>query len=252
MNCCSTAAEPLASSATAGCEIRRPAGVRSDRRGRLLRGYLHKSSSSLCGIKGYASLIAGGPQGNLRTATWARKIIAEVEHLEQVYRSVQDMAFPAPGLGGDDHRLRPHLADACDAAAARHANLRLGPLPDCSGRLLLPAGDLLQVLAAILDNSAESRTGPVEVTLALSPGDSGRLLLIVSDDGPGMRPELLAQALDPFVTTRPGHLGIGLARVDTIMDMHGLGWGLRSVPEQGTTVRLEVAGPVAARRTERS
>jgi signal transduction histidine kinase len=60
-----------------------------------------------------------------------------------------------------------------------------------------------------------------------------------------MPPELLAQAIDPFVTTREGRLGIGLARVDTIMDMHGLGWGLRSVPQQGTTVSLEVARPLA-------
>ena len=62
-----------------------------------------------------------------------------------------------------------------------------------------------------------------------------------SDDGPGMPPELLTQVIDPFVSTRDGHLGIGLARVDTIMDMHGLGWGLRSVPGQGTTVTLDVA-----------
>ena len=252
MNCCSAAAEPVTGPAQIGCEIRRPAGVRSDRRGRLLRGYLHKSSSSLCGIKGYASLIAGGPAGNLRTATWARKIIAEVEHLEHVYRSMQDMAFPAPGPAAADHRLRPHLAAACDAAATRHPNLRLGSLPDCRGRLLLPAGDLHQVLAAILDNSAESRPDPVAVTLSLSPDETGRLLLTVADDGPGMPPELLAQALDPFVTTRPGHLGIGLARVDTIMDMHGLGWGLRSVPGEGTTVRLEVAGPPAAWRPDRA
>jgi signal transduction histidine kinase len=66
---------------------------------------------------------------------------------------------------------------------------------------------------------------------------------MIRDDGPGMPRELLTQVVDPFVTTRRGRLGIGLARVDTIMDMHGLGWGLRSVPGLGTTVTLEVARP---------
>jgi two-component system sensor histidine kinase HydH len=240
VNCCSTAAEPTGVTAT---EIRRPPGRRRDRRGSLLRGYLHKSSNSLCGIKGYASLIAGGPGIAGRTSSWARKIIAEVERLEDIYLSVRDMAFPvpAPAIGCDT--LAPVLADACDAAAARHASLRLSPTPAVDGELLLPAGDLLQVLAAILDNSAESREGAVEVTVSVGPGDGERLLLLITDDGPGMPRELLTQVVDPFVTTRAGRLGIGLARVDTIMDMHGLGWGLRSVPGQGTTVTLEVARP---------
>jgi signal transduction histidine kinase len=226
-----------------GVEIQRPAGVRRDHRGRLLRGYLHKSSNSLCGIKGYASLIAGGKVNTGRATTWARKIIAEVERLEDIYHSVRDMAFPvpAPTLGAD--ALTPVLADALDTAAARHPNLCLGPVPTIDGRLLMPAGDLLQVLTALLDNSAESRSGPVEITFSVAPGDGERLALTIADDGPGMPCELLAQAIDPFVTTRERQLGIGLARVDTIMDMHGLGWGLRSVPDQGTAVTLEVARP---------
>ena len=248
MNCCTSVDEQLTTAAVV--EIQRPAGVRRDHRGRLLRGYLHKSSNSLCGIKGYASLIAGGTVNTGRATTWARKIIAEVERLEDIYHSVRDMAFPvpAPSVGAD--LLTPVLADALDTAAARHANLRLGPVPAINCQLLLPAGDLLQVLAALLDNSAESQPEPVEVTISVAPGDGDRLAICVTDDGPGMPYELLAQAIDPFVTTRDRQLGIGLARVDTIMDMHGLGWGLRSVPDQGTAVTLEVARPFKSTRPQ--
>jgi signal transduction histidine kinase len=239
VNCCSSVDEQAA--VTGVAEIHRLPGARRDRRGSLLRGYLHKSSNSLCGIKGYASLIAGGQDMPGRTGAWARKIIAEVERLEDIYRSVREMAFPVPAPGLGSHELAPVLADACDAAAARHANLRLGPLPRVDALLSLPAGDLLQVLTAVLDNSADSREGAVDVTVTAGPGEDDRLVLMITDDGPGMPRELLAQVVDPFVTTREGHLGIGLARVDTIMDMHGLGWGLRSVPDRGTTVTLEVA-----------
>ncbi|HOX26447.1 MAG TPA: sensor histidine kinase [Candidatus Krumholzibacteria bacterium] len=243
MNCCSSVDEQIGACLATAAEIRMPAGVRRDQRGRLLRGYLHKSSNSLCGIKGYASLIAGGPGATSRATAWARKIVAEVEQLEDMYRSVRDMAFPVPAPNLGAHDLATVVADAVDSAAARHANLRAGPFPLVAGDLLLPAGDLHQILAEILDNSAESRQALVEVTLTVCAGDAGRLALAIADDGPGMPRELLAQAIDPFVTTRPGHLGIGLARVDTIMDMHGLGWGLRSVPDHGTTVTVEVARP---------
>ena len=240
MNCCTSPADYGPTTDLAPDEIQRPAGVRRDRRGSLLRGYLHKSSNSLCGIKGYASLIAGGTDGPVRTTTWARKIIAEVERLENIYNSVRDMAFPVPAPGAGDIDLGLVVTDALDAALLRHENLTVGVAPRICGNLRLPAGDLLQVLAAILDNSAESRSEPVHVTTDIND-DGDHVALVFSDDGPGMPPELLTQVIDPFVSTRDGHLGIGLARVDTIMDMHGLGWGLRSVPGQGTTVTLDVA-----------
>jgi signal transduction histidine kinase len=226
-------------------EVLRPAGTGRDHRGRLLRGYLHKSSNSLCGIKGYASLIAGGSVGPARATSWARKIIAEVERLEDVYRSVREMAFPEPAHDFGGGQLASVAQDAVTIAEARHANLTVLHDGLRDGRLLLPSGDLLQVLSAILDNSAESRDGAVMATIDVT-AEAGRLLLCIADDGPGMSCDVLAQAMDPFVTTRDGHLGIGLARVDTILDMHGLGWGLRSLPGRGTTVTLEVAALSAA------
>lgn len=241
MNWCSTVDDRAVTPIQAGMEITRPADQRRDCRGRLLHGYLHKSSNSLCGIKGYASLIAGRAADGERTLSWARKIIAEVERLEDAYRTVRDMAFPAPAAASPEDGLLAVLADACEVVSRRHSNLRLSPLPETDGILLLPAGDLRQVLSAILDNSAESRPGPVAVTFDVQVGHEGRIVLRLSDDGPGMPRELLAQVLDPFVTTREGHHGIGLARVDTIMDMHSLGWGLRSEPEVGTSVSLEIA-----------
>ena len=53
---------------------------RPDRR--LLVGYLHKTSNTLCGIKGYASLIAGRESDGEQAGQWARKIIFEVERME--------------------------------------------------------------------------------------------------------------------------------------------------------------------------
>jgi len=242
---CSSVGDMTTTCMQTGTEIIRPAGSGRDHRGRLLRGYLHKSSNSLCGIKGYASLIAGGQVNEVRATAWARKIIAEVERLEDVYRSVREMAFPDPALAIGGGQVMSAVQDAAVAAESRHANLTVLHEPLDGGRLLLPAGDLMQILGAVLDNAAESTDGPVLVTIDASLEDA-RFLLAISDNGPGMQRELLAQAMDPFVTTRDGHLGIGLARVDTILDMHGLGWGLRSVPGQGTTVTLEVAAAEAA------
>lgn len=236
------------------------AAAREDAGGRqrqLVRGYLHKTSNSLCGIKGYASLIAAA--GDDRPATvWARKILDEVEQLELIYRSVQDIAFPKrEGLGGGD--LASAVAAAVHAVRRRHPRLRVRLRLRAAGGLLLPARDLQLALEEILANSAEAYPAGADapVTVTTVPGREGRVAVAIADRGGGMGPELLAEAAAPFVTTKPGRLGIGLARVDTLLEMHGLAWALDSVRGEGTQVVLEVArdaataAAAAQERTER-
>jgi signal transduction histidine kinase len=210
---------------------------------RLLRSYLHKTSNSLCGIKGYASLIASPDQDIAKRAAWAEKIIREVESMEAIYRSVHDLTAPRrnPDIGVD----LPHLLNDVFAVCERRCpglQVMCGRMQP--GRILLPKGDLCLVLTELLMNSFEGADGAprpvrVEVTAALQP--TGRLALRLRDDGDGIDGPLLAQACDPFVTTKDGHLGVGLTRVQTLMEMYGLAWTLVSTPGQGTTVTLEVA-----------
>lgn len=211
--------------------------------GRLLRGYLHKTSNSLCGIKGYASLIADEAATGDGASRWAERIIREVERLENIFRSVGDLTRPSvPQDWSVD--LAQVVAGAMAEIAMARPDLKLEaePLPDAD--LLLPAADLRLVLRELLANGAEGRdgrrgAGRITVSTAVQP--TGHVALTVRDDGPGMDPALAAQAADPFVTTKPEHTGVGLTRVETLLDMYGLAWHLRSAPGQGTSVTLEVA-----------
>jgi signal transduction histidine kinase len=112
--------------------------------------------------------------------------------------------------------------------------------------LLLPARDLQLALEELLTNAAEAAPSGARVTISTVAGRRGRLLLQVADDGPGLPPAILARAADPFVTTKPGRLGIGLARVDTLMDMYALPWSLANQPGGGALVVLEVARSTTA------
>jgi len=210
---------------------------------RLLRGYLHKTSNSLCGIKGYASLIAGPTGADTDPAQWARKIIAEVERMEAIFRSVGDLTMqrrhPDQGVN-----LPALLDDVFAVCEARCPGLQIlsGRLPH--GQILLPKADLCLVLTEILCNAWEGRDGApheVAVTVTAVRGPDGRLALRVADDGEGIAPELLAQVRDPFVTTKSGHVGVGLTRVETLMDMYGLAWTLHGAPGAGTVITVEMA-----------
>jgi len=215
---------------------------------RLLRGYLHKTSNSLCGIKGYAGLIVEIGDADAGAERWARKIICEVERMEEIFRSVGELNYQRryPDQNVDLTALVQQVITLCEHRLPG-LTILCGRIP--AGEILMPAADLGLILTELISNSAEGRYGVtasrrVEITGEILP--TGRVAVTLRDDGEGMVAELLAQATDPFVTTKEGHLGVGLARVETLLEMYELAWALRSTAGSGTTVTLEVADSLTA------
>jgi signal transduction histidine kinase/ActR/RegA family two-component response regulator len=66
------------------------------------------------------------------------------------------------------------------------------------------------------------------------------LQITVSDDGPGMLPEVAKRAFDPFFTTKPAEegTGLGLATARRIVKEHGGAIVLETAPGKGCTARI--------------
>jgi len=47
------------------------------------------------------------------------------------------------------------------------------------------------------------------------------LIITISDNGPGMSGEIARHLFDPFITTKSGGTGLGLALVAKLIDEHG-------------------------------
>lgn len=73
-------------------------------------------------------------------------------------------------------------------------------------------------------------------------------LLTVQDTGPGVPPELRESIFQPYVTTRPGGNGLGLATARRIVEAHGGSIRVDAAPEGGArfTVSLPTGGPPPA------
>src|SRR5690606_17318026 len=110
-------------------------------------------------------------------------------------------------------------------------------------------GFLRQALEHVVRNAREAvrerayRTddGRVEIALRRRRSDA---VVEIRDNGPGIEPERLDQIIDPFVTTKPRALGLGLAITREIIEAHGGRIELRSRPGAGLTVSLIL--PLAA------
>jgi two-component system, NtrC family, sensor kinase len=95
--------------------------------------------------------------------------------------------------------LRPALREG------RHAvHLELRGLSVFANPLLLE-----QILVNLLTNAIESCGGGVQVSVT-AESDGRHVRLAVSDDGPGIPPELRERVFEPFETTRLGRMGLGL------------------------------------------
>jgi len=119
---------------------------------------------------------------------------------------------------------------------------------------LVQPGALNQALLNLAANARDAlveggsltiETRAIELDHAEIPADfeapPGRFVeLCVSDDGPGMSPEVLARATEPFFTTKPPGQGTGLGLAQVYATAQHAGGVLRieSAPGQGTTVRL--------------
>ena len=112
--------------------------------------------------------------------------------------------------------------------------------------VLAEAGEMQQVFLNLILNACDAlaeKGGRVGVR---SRVDGGRVVLDVSDDGPGMTAEQQQRCFDLFFTTKePGKgTGLGLSVAHHIVLQHGGTLTVRSQPGAGTTftVTLPVAG----------
>jgi signal transduction histidine kinase len=106
-------------------------------------------------------------------------------------------------------------------------------------------GQVDQVLMNLLTNAAQAmgdRGGTIRVS---TQSRDGRVLLIVSDDGPGIPADVLPRIFDPFFTTKDvgEGSGLGLSIVHGIVERHGGHIEVDSKPGQGTTFTVSFPRP---------
>jgi two-component system sensor histidine kinase RegB len=106
-----------------------------------------------------------------------------------------------------------------------------------------PVHGLERALRVLLQNAMQAGEGSGVVRL-VARAAGARIAVEVHDDGPGMAPDVLARAGEPFFTTKePGQgsgLGIYIAR--TLAEQLGGALELESAPGRGTTARIVLPG----------
>ncbi|PID39131.1 MAG: hypothetical protein CSA65_05665 [Proteobacteria bacterium] len=128
---------------------------------------------------------------------------------------------------------------------SEQAEIRYTPL-DNECLVLVDRMLLKHVLVNLIENAIQAgaeagleRTIAVELTASIDE-PRREVLLTIADDGPGMDPETVSRAFDPYYTTKEHGTGLGLAIVKKIVLEHQGSIELSSTPGEGTRFSLRL------------
>jgi two-component system nitrogen regulation sensor histidine kinase GlnL len=192
----------------------------------------HEVKNPLSGIRGAAQLIAQNADADDRQLT--SLICDETERIRALVDRLEAFGDPRPAELGpvNIHEVLDHVMEVAVAGFASHVTFERiydPSLPPVRGE----RDRLIQILLNLIKNAAEAvprNGGRIELATGYRHGTRVSLTgeqtagsapvtletpleISVTDNGPGIDPAIRAHLFDPFVTTKAGGTGLGLAMV---------------------------------------
>ena len=173
-------------------------------------------------------------------AVLADVIINTALEASTVARRLIDYTRPITNIGEDRVALDRLVAEYVEAEREAGPegvdwSTNLAPVPQIRGH----AKHLSSMLGHFVANAYEAMNGrPMAIALATSVDNRGWVVLEIRDSGRGMPPEIQERAVEPFYSTKSGHIGVGLSIANGIWRRHKGTLSIRSIPDEGTTIRL--------------
>ena len=125
----------------------------------------------------------------------------------------------------------------------------VGSLNAVSGRIefglnakfvMVDGVQIQQVLINLMRNAMEAMRDSEkrELLVQTSLDENGWVVVDVADTGPGIPDEIAPQLFKPFMTTKPGGMGVGLSISKRIVESHGGSITVKKNGSGGTTFRF--------------
>ena len=219
----------------------------------------HELRNPLAPIASAAAILSGRAVDAATVQRTSAIIARQARHMKGLIDDLLDVSRVTRGrvdLDTAELDVKDVIADAIEQVrplVEQHGHRLTVALAPAPAIVLGDRKRLVQVMTNLLSNAAKYTPNGGNIDVLLE-ADADELAITVRDDGIGMTPELIADAFDLFsqgkrgLDRSQGGLGIGLALVKSLLQLHGGSVAIRSEgPDAGTTfqVRLPRASPQA-------
>jgi signal transduction histidine kinase len=204
----------------------------------------HDIRNPLSSIKMQTQLLRGrlDPDGEATVLS----VLHDIEQVESVIRDLLELARPGdlrlqltPVNEVVDEALRQVAAQFAYRKIAVDARLD----PDAPP-VMLDRGRFKQALLNVLVNASEAMPAGGSVTVVSEFDGADGVRVDICDTGAGVDPAVLNRVFDPFVSTKPDGVGLGLVNVKAVVEGHG--GRIRLEPREPTGTCASITLPVPA------
>src|ERR1700734_2202826 len=189
--------------------------------GELAAGLAHQIRTPLAAALLYASQMSLPGRNSEDLARCAERTVGSLKQLDKL---VNDMLAFAHGGAARElvsvsavleqvaQWLRPALREGVRLTIRTQA-------PDLMVRANAPS--LVSAVLNLATNALQAASADLDLELLARRGADGRAQIVVSDNGPGVPPQIRKRIFEPFFTTRARGNGIGLSIVKSVVEAHG-------------------------------
>jgi PAS domain S-box-containing protein len=215
--------------------------------GRMVEEIAHQVRNPIVSIGGFAKRLQRVFSSTQKSYSYLDQILHATRKLETMIRRVEEyVQIPKLSFEGAsiqevvEAALQTFSKEASQTAVS--FNLKTGDLKE-KGHLFLDRELVTRAISHVLRNSLEALAeGPSgretkTVTLTISATEE-TIGVTISDKGPGIPKKNLNLIFEPFFSTRPDHVGLGLTFVRRVVEEHSGEVRVESRQNKGTTITL--------------
>ncbi|HBB87417.1 MAG TPA: hypothetical protein DC047_07360, partial [Blastocatellia bacterium] len=212
--------------------------------GELVAGVAHEVRNPLFGITTTLSALARRLADRKAVQPFLDVVMTEVSRLNYLMEQLLEHSRPVR-LDTDDSALRVVIAEVAEEfrGQAEKKGIKLTvEYPEEVGYPRVDRRKMHGVFANLFENALQhtARGGEIRLASSREANGSSQVQIQVSDTGAGIAVENLNKVFDPFFTTRPNGVGLGLAIVRKTIHDHGGSIALRSDGGRGTTFTIKL------------
>ncbi|WP_224746052.1 sensor histidine kinase [Neiella litorisoli] len=209
--------------------------------GKMVASLAHQVRTPLAAATLYAANLGNESLNATARHKFQGKLIDRLKDLENQVNDMLLFARSGEGLAAGElscQQLLTSIENSVEVMMLQHKAALAVRLPEPDLMITGNSNALSSAISNLVHNALQAEASRVQISANQS--SDGRLAICVSDDGKGIPESLIHQIQQPFFTTRSQGTGLGLAVVQAVVQAHQGQLTIRSKPNLGTQVCIDL------------